>query len=81
VTPQITRVCPIETSTEPLACGATFSSKSIDRISSGPRPSFRCIAGNLDVAGICATKDFATFDGFRCDGFSFYGQQSLLSTE
>ena len=62
VTPQITRVCPIETSTEPLACGATFSSKSTDRISSGPRPSFRCIAGNLNVAGICATKDFATFD-------------------
>ena len=28
VSPQITRVCPIETSTEPLACGATFSSKS-----------------------------------------------------
>jgi hypothetical protein len=27
VTPQITRVFPIETSTEPLACGAMFNSK------------------------------------------------------
>src|SRR5215813_4535110 len=57
VTPQITRVCPIEASTEPLACGATFNSKLIERLSSGPRPSIRCIAGNLDKAGICATKD------------------------
>src|SRR4029453_6714894 len=62
VTPQITRVCPIETSTEPLACGATFNSKLIERISSGPRPSFRSMAGNLNVAGLCATKDFAVSD-------------------
>src|SRR2546429_9181671 len=58
VTPQITRVCPIDTSTELLAYGATFNSKLIERISSDPRPSFRCMDGNLDVAGICATKDF-----------------------
>src|SRR6266704_3633099 len=43
VTAQITRVLPIETSTEPLACGATFNSKLSERISWGPRPSFRCI--------------------------------------
>src|SRR5262249_57546798 len=43
VTAQITRVFPIETKTEPLACGATFNSKLIGRISSGARPSFRCI--------------------------------------
>src|SRR5512138_486058 len=57
VTPQITRVCPTETSTEPLAYGATFNSKLIGRISSEPRPSFRCMAVNLDVAEFCATKD------------------------
>src|SRR5439155_10669078 len=56
ITPHITRVLPIETSTEPLACGATFNSKWSGRISSGPRPSLRCIVGNLDGAGICATK-------------------------
>src|SRR6187397_1008808 len=43
VTEQITRVLPMETKTEPLACGATFNSKLIGRISSGARPSFRCI--------------------------------------
>src|SRR5438270_239588 len=56
VTAHTTRVLPIETSTEPLACGATFNSKWSGRISSGPRPSLRCIVGNLDGAGICATK-------------------------
>src|SRR6266571_8919421 len=49
VTAQITRVLPMETKTEPLACGATFNSKLIGRISSGARPSFRCI----DVEGRC----------------------------
>src|SRR6266581_8771860 len=63
VTPQITRVCPIETSTEPLAYGATFNSKLIERTSSGTRPSFRCIAANLNGDGICATKDFIARDG------------------
>src|SRR5436190_14312816 len=43
VTEQITRVLPMVTKTEPLACGATFNSKLIGRISSGIRPSFRCI--------------------------------------
>src|SRR5215510_6062584 len=43
VTAQITRVLPIETKTEPLACGATCNSKLIGRISSGLRPSFLCI--------------------------------------
>ena len=43
VTAQITRVLPIETSSDPLACGATFNSKLSGRISSGPRPSLRCI--------------------------------------
>src|SRR5947199_4893317 len=43
VTEQITRVLPMETKTEPLACGATFNSKLMGRISSGERPSFRCI--------------------------------------
>jgi len=62
VTPQITRVFPIETSTEPLAYGATFNSKSGERISSGPRSSFRCMAGKLDVAKISATKDFTVSD-------------------
>jgi len=62
VTPQIISVCPIETSIEPLACGATFNSKLIEQISSDPRPSFRGMVGNLDVAGICATKDFAVSD-------------------
>src|SRR5262245_50260690 len=57
VTAQITRVCPMETNTEPFACGATFNSKLIERISSDPRLSFRCMALNLDVAEICAMKD------------------------
>src|SRR5215470_11229565 len=58
VTAQITRVLPIETSTEPLACGATFNSKLIGRISSGARQSFRCIDGNLDVAGSSCDEEF-----------------------
>src|SRR4029077_951685 len=49
VTAQTTRVLPIETKTEPLACGATFNSKLIGRISSGARPSFRCIGKKLDA--------------------------------
>src|SRR6202008_3183370 len=47
VTAQITRVLPIETSTEPLACGATLNSKLSERISSGPRPLFRCMVEEL----------------------------------
>src|SRR5215213_4819678 len=43
VTAQITDVLPIETKAEPLACGATFNSKLIGRISSGARLSLRCI--------------------------------------
>src|SRR6476661_3642656 len=43
VTAQITRVLPMETKTDPLACGATFNSKLIGRIPSGARPSLRCI--------------------------------------
>ena len=56
---QMTRVFPMDTKTEPLACGATFSSKLIGRISSGARPSFRCMAKKLSVpscAEVCATK-------------------------
>src|SRR5207248_2089696 len=54
VTAQITRVLPIETSTEPLACGATFNSKLSGRLSSGPRPSFRCICEKLRWSwGLC----------------------------
>src|SRR3954447_19490161 len=49
VTEQITRVWPMETKTEPLACGATFNSKLMGRISSGARSSFRNIIGNVDV--------------------------------
>src|SRR3989440_11853834 len=43
ITPQITRVLPIATSTEPLACGAMFKSKLIERIWSDARPSERCM--------------------------------------
>src|SRR4029453_19344027 len=58
VTAQITRVLPMETKTEPLACGATFNSKLIGRISSGARPSFRCINVNLDTAATVCDEDF-----------------------
>src|SRR4029077_11622748 len=58
VTAQIRRVLPIETSTDPLACGATFNSKLSGRISSGPRPSLRCIGWNLDVAGTLCDEHF-----------------------
>src|SRR6266481_2619444 len=59
VTAQTTRVLPIETSTEPLACGATFNSKWSGRISSDPRPSFRCIGEKLDVGRNLCDEDFA----------------------
>src|SRR5713101_4343639 len=59
VTAQITRVLPIDTRTEPLACGATFSSKLIGRISSSARPSFRCIDAKLDVGHNLRDEDFA----------------------
>src|SRR5256714_12772601 len=49
VVAQITRVLPIDTSTEPLACGATFNSKLMGRISSGARPSLRCIKEKLNA--------------------------------
>src|SRR5438874_4275769 len=58
VTPHITRVCPIETSTEPLACGATFNSKLSGRISSGPRPSLRCIKEKLNAGPSLRDEDF-----------------------
>src|SRR6266550_7376797 len=70
VTPHITRVCPIETSTEPLAYGATFNSKLRGRISSGPRPSLRCIGWNLNVAGTLCDEHFMLHErrraGPRC---------------
>src|SRR5215813_5623311 len=59
VTAQITRVLPIDTSTEPLAYGATFSSKLIGRISSGARPSFRCINIKLNAEHDVRDEDFA----------------------
>ena len=59
VTAQMTRVLPIETSTEPLACGATFNSKLTGRISSGARPSFRCIDLELKSSRDSRDEDFA----------------------
>src|SRR6266487_1790235 len=59
MTAQITHVFPRATSTEPLACGATFNSKLIGRISSGSRPSFRCIEAKLDVGRNLCDEDFA----------------------
>src|ERR1700736_431170 len=50
ITPQITRVFPIATSTEPLACGAMFKSKLIERIWSDARPSLRCMSATLNVS-------------------------------
>src|SRR5438094_8237377 len=58
VTAQITRVLPIETSTEPLACGATFNSKLSGRISSVARPSYRCIVGKLRWSWDLCDEDF-----------------------
>src|SRR5437763_3311208 len=77
VTAQITRVLPIETSTEPLACGATFNSKLTGRISSGARPSLRCIDLNLDLEHDLRDEDFAAADRRRnrldaSSGASFY---------
>src|SRR5919108_2575549 len=66
VTAQITRVFPIEASTEPLAYGATFNSKLIGRISSEPRPSLRCIEGNLRCSWLLCDEDFIHF---RAGGF------------
>src|SRR4029453_12691464 len=54
VTAQTTRVLPMETKTELLACGAAFNSKLIGRISSGARPSLRCINVNVDVDTLSA---------------------------
>src|SRR5438045_4970889 len=59
VTAQMTRVLPIETSTEPLACSATFNSKLTGRISSGARPSFRCIIWSLNLEHDSRDEDFA----------------------
>jgi hypothetical protein len=59
MTAQITRVLPMETKTEPLACGATFNSKLIGRISSSARPSFRCIEAKLDLGRNLCDEDFA----------------------
>src|SRR4029077_20779580 len=57
VTAQITRVLPIDTRTEPLACGATYNSKLIGRISSGARLSFRCIGEKLDAGPNLCDED------------------------
>src|SRR6476660_1400805 len=57
VTEQITRVLPMETKTEPLACGATFNSKLSGRISSGARLSFRCIGEKLDAGRNLCDED------------------------
>src|SRR6476661_1129499 len=56
-TEQITRVLPMATKTEPLACGATFNSKLIGRISSGARPSLRCIGEKLNAAPNLCDED------------------------
>src|SRR5438067_5329099 len=47
ITPQITRVFPIATSTDPVAWGAIPSSNEIERIWSRARPSVRCMAATL----------------------------------
>ena len=54
---QITRVLPIDTRTEPLACGATFNSKLMGRISSGARPSLRCIKEKLNAGASLRDED------------------------
>src|SRR6266480_2559617 len=54
---QITRVLPIDTSAEPLACGATFNSKLMGRISSGARPSLRCIKEKLNAGPSLRDED------------------------
>jgi len=48
---------PIDTSTEPLACGATFNSKLMGRISSGARPSLRCIKEKLNAGPSLRDED------------------------
>src|ERR1043166_2092592 len=58
VTAQITRVLPMETITEPLACDATFNSKLSERISSDRRPPFRCIVGKLKWTWDLCDEDF-----------------------
>src|SRR5580765_5998210 len=60
VTAQTTRVLPMATKTEPLACGATFNSKLIGRLSSGARPSFRCIGEKLDAGPNLCDEDLRT---------------------
>src|SRR5437588_9226587 len=47
ITPQITRVLPMATRTEPLAFGAMPSSNEIGRIWFGARPSVRCMEPTL----------------------------------
>src|SRR5207244_13143872 len=51
VTAQITRVLPIETSAEPLACGATFHSQLRGRLYSGRRPTFHFLLRHVDSVG------------------------------
>src|SRR5215471_18735816 len=58
VTAQITRVLPIETSTEPLACAATFNSKLSGRIPSRPRPSLLCIVWKVKCSRDLCDQDF-----------------------
>jgi len=68
ITPQITRVFPIDTKTDPLACGAIFSSKLTGRTSLSARPSARGVGEfnrpqitqiNADEKLVCATLSLA----------------------
>ena len=55
ITPQMTRVFPIETRTDPVAFGAIPSSNEIGRIWSGARPSIREDSGG----GFKTSADYA----------------------
>src|SRR4029077_14995928 len=58
ITPQITRVLPIETSTEPLACGAMPKSNATGRSRSLPRPSIRSMTAKVDRAQQLVIEEF-----------------------
>src|SRR5918996_343162 len=71
VTPQITRVLPIVTSTEPPACGAMPKSNATERNSSSRRPSIRFMTAKVDRAQLLVTEEFLSANGLIMAEASF----------
>src|SRR6188472_248375 len=81
VTPQSTRVFPIEIKTEPVACGAMPSSKLTGRNCSGRRSFRRFISPKLDEVALSAIVKTQLIKSFACFSNRQRGDRYLIQNQ